>query len=448
MKRTQLISSFTILACAVFPVLAAAQQGAPPPANPTVGTPPTATPTPPPAPPPPAPPPSATPTEYKSEATKAWGDTAEADAGVEPTPPAVPIAPAPADPQQEALKKKCEAAGTEAKNLPECKALELDIVFQGGLGTKQTAAPALPQASDTESKQLVEKKLAIEEMEKESKIVSGGKMDLWAVARREPPLLEEAPSRFFAVGVRVGYPFLVARGSGLAQGYNPIIHTSVEGAYQLLRFLQIAVVVDFQALRGRSAEEEEYLPERDVVYEDGKSRPLRDIGALLDDYFGVGVRPTVRLNGEWRSFEASFGLGFGWHFFQTSGRWRAKLDPNDRANTDEMYGGAAWKGTDYAIYSFKETDNGAYTAIELALMYRLLDGHLGAGLMLEYSILLHGRTTPDVKVESPYGLEEPLNNLAGWEGYTALANDYEETLVRHLGAMNFLTIGAVADYRF
>jgi len=421
-----------VLACAVFPLLAAAQQGAPPPANPTAG----------------APPP--TPTEYTSEATQAWGETAETDAGVSPTPPTVPTTPAPADPQREALKQKCAAAGKEGKSLPECKALELDIVFQGGMGAKSAAAPALPQASDTESKLLVEKKLAIEEMENESRIVSDGKMDLWAVARREPPLLEKAPSRFFAVGVRVGYPFLVARGSGLKQGYKPIIHTSIEGAFQLLRFLQIALVADFQALRGRSAEEEEYLPEEKVVYEDGTSRPLRDVGALLDDYFGVGVRPTVRLNGEWRSFEASFGLGFGWHFFQTSGRWRAKLDPNDRANTNEMYGGAAWKGTDYAVYSFKETDNGAYTAIELAFMYRLLNGHLGAGVMLEYSILLHGKTTPDVtiKEEDQYGLSNPLNNLAGWEGYTALANDYEETLVRHLGAMNFLTIGAVADYRF
>jgi hypothetical protein len=429
MKRIQLISLSTVLACAVFPLVAAAQQGAPPPAPQT-------------------PAPSPTPTVYESEATQAWGETEGADAGVAPTPPAVKTAPAPADPEREALKKKCDAAGKEGKNLPECKALELDIVFQGGMGTKKAAAPALPQAADTESRQLVEKKLAIEAAEQEGKaLTKGGKMDLWAVARRETPLYEEAPSGFFAAGVRVGYPFLVARGSGLKQGYKPIIHTSIEGAYQPLRFLQVALVADFQALHGGSTEGEEYLPEA-VEYEAGVSRPLRDIGSLLDDYFGVGVRPTVRLNGEWRSFAASVGLGFGWHFFKTSGTWRAKLDAYDRANTSEIYGGAAWNGTDYAVYSFEESDNGAYTVFEFDLMYRLLDGHLGAGLMLEYSILLHGKTTPDVTIDTPYGLEDPLNNLSGWEGYTAAENDYEETLVRHLGAMNFLTIGAVADYRF
>jgi hypothetical protein len=443
MKRTQLLSLFTVLACAAFPVLAAAQQGAPPPTGPAAGTPPAVT-TPPPPPPP---------AEYKSEATKAWGDTAEADAGVEPTTPTASPA---ADPQQAALKRKCETAGKEAKDLPECKALELDIVFQGGMGTKQATAPALPQAADTESKQLVEKKLAIETAEQEEKsLIKGGRMDLWAVARREIPLYEEAPSRFFSVGVRVGYPFLVARGSGLKEGFKPIIHTSVEGSYQVLQFLQLALVADFQALHGRSTDGEEYLPE-DVQYESdvpgaGDPRPLRDVGSLLDNYFGVGVRPTVRLNGEWRSMEASFGLGFGWHFFQASGRWRTKLDASDRANTSEGFGSAAWAGTDYAIYSFKEKDNGAYTVIELGFMYRLLKDHLGAGVMLEYSVLLHGRTSPDVKVESQYGLDPPLGNLnnpAGWLGYTALENDYEETLVRHLGAMNFLTIGAVADYRF
>jgi hypothetical protein len=447
MKRTQLISLSTVLACAAFPVLAAAQQGAPPSTGPAAGTPPAVT-----APPPPPPP-----TEYKSDASKAWGDTAEADAGVEPTPQTAPTAPPPADPQREALKKKCDAAGKEeAKSLPECKALELDIVFQGGMGTKQTAAPALPQAADTESRQLVEKKLAIEAAEQEEKsLTKGGRMDLWAVARRETPLYEEAPSRFFSVGVRVGYPFLVARGSGLKEGFKPIIHTSIEGSYQVLQFLQLALVADFQALRGGSTEGEEYLPEA-VLYESdivgtGEPRPLRDVGSLLDNYFGVGVRPTVRLNGEWRSMEASFGLGFGWHFFQTSGRWRTKLDASDRANTTEGYSSAAWAGNDYAIYSFEEKDNGAYTVIELAFMYRLLKGHLGAGVMLEYSVLLHGRTSPDVTVESQYGLDPPLgnpNNPAGWLGYTALENDYEETLARHLGAMNFLTIGAVADYRF
>jgi hypothetical protein len=449
MERRNLISLFTILGCAVFPALAAATpQGTVPPPPPPQGV----VPPPPPqgaVPPPPPPPP---PTVYKSDATKAWGETAAPDAGTaEPaTPPASPTAPTPtpADADREALKTKCDATLKEGKSLPECKALELDIVFSGGMGTKAVAAPALPQASDAESKKLVEKKLAIEE---EAQLVSDGKMDLWAVSRREPPLLEKAPTGFLAVGVRVGYPFLVARGSGLKQGYKPIIHTSIEGAYQALRFLQIALVADLQALRGGSTEEKEYLP-TDVQYEDGEARPLRDIGSLLDDYIGVGVRPTVRLGGEWRSFQASLGLGFGWHFLHASGRWRSKLDAGDRANsTDATIGEANWKGNDYAVYSFEESDNGAYSVFEFTAMYRLLEGHLGAGIMLEYSILLHGRTSPEVTIESQYGLDPPLgnpDNPAGWTGYTAQKDDYEETLVRHLGAMNFITLGAVADYRF
>lgn len=432
MKKKKLISYFTILYCAVLPALAnGAPQGAPPP------------------------------TEYKSDATKAWGEAEVTDAGVPEAPPAPPVAPpapapgatppaAPAaqseaDTERAALQQKCDAALKKGESLPECKALELDIVFQGGMGSKQAPAAALPQERDAESSKLVEKKLAIEEQEAEQ--VAEKEMDLWAVARRERPLLEAAPSGFLAVGVRVGYPFLVARGSGLEQGYQPIIHASVEGAYQALRFLQIALVVDFQALRGDSAVGKEYLP-LDVQYEDGETRPLRDIGSLLDDFYGVGVRPTVRLGGEWRSFQASMGLGFGWHLMHASGRWRTKLDASDRATADSLYGDASWNGTDYAVYSFEESDNGAYTVFELALGYRFFDGRLGAGVMFEYSVLLHGRTDPDVTIESPYGLEDPLNNPAGWLGYTAETDDYEETLVRHLGAMNFLTIGAVADYRF
>jgi hypothetical protein len=425
MKRTQLISWLAVIGCTVLPLRAiAAPQGAPPPAGATA-----ATPSPPPAPIPPAPTPPST--EYKSEATQAWGAAA-----------------VPADPQKEELKKRCAAAGKEGKNLPECKQLELDIVFQGGMGSKRVAAPVLPQASDTESKQLVEKKLAIEAEEKEAEEIASGKMDLWAVARRERPLLEESRPRFFAAGLRVGYPFLVARGSGLKEGYKPLIHAAIEGSFQALRFVQLALVADFQALRGRSSLEEEFLPEARVVYEDGTPRPLRDVAALLDDFYGAGVRPTVRLNAEWRSIMASLGLGFGWHFFHASGRWRVKLDATDRANTDPLYSPAAWQGSDYAVFSFEENDNGAYAVFEFALMYRLLEDRIGLGLMLDYTILLHAKTDPEITIEEQYGLDDALNNPAGLEGYHAVANDYEETLVRHLAAMNFLTFGLVADYRF
>jgi hypothetical protein len=361
-----------------------------------------------------------------------------------PAPAAAP-APAPADAERAALQQKCDAAVKEGKSLPECKALELDIVFQGGMGSKQVAAPALPQERDVESSKLVEKKLAIEEQQELQ--VAEKEMDLWAVARRERPLMEDAAAGFLAVGLRVGYPFLVARGSGLKQGYQPIIHASIEGAYQVFRFIQIALVADFQTMHGDSSVGTEYLP-LDVQYEDGETRPLRDIGSLLDNFYGVGVRPTLRLGGEWRSFQGSVGLGFGWHFMHAEGRWRAKLDASDRANADSLYGDANWNGDDYAVYSFKENDSGAYTAFELTLGYRFLDGRIGAGLMFEYTVLLHGRTDPDVTVDSPYGLEDPLSNPGGWLGYTAETDDYEETIVRHLGAMNFITLGAVADYRF
>jgi hypothetical protein len=186
-----------------------------------------------------------------------------------------------------------------------------------------------------------------------------------------------------------------------------------------------------------------------VQYANGDPRPIRDVGTVLDDFFGVGVRPTVRLTGEWRSFQVSFGLGVGWHFVHASGRWRIKLGAGDRANNDLDNGGADWRGDDYAIYSFVENDNGAYSAFELALMYRLLGGRLGAGLLLQYTVLMQGKTDPDVEIEQQYGLADTPGVPAEWEGgYTAEEDDYEETLVRHLGAMNFLTIGLAADFRF
>jgi hypothetical protein len=151
MKKRKLIPFSMILCCAALPALAnGAPQGAPPP------------------------------TEYKSDATKAWGEAEVPDAGVPEAPPATPVAPpapasgattppaAPAaqpkvDAERAALQQKCDAALKEGESLPECKALELDIVFQGGMGSKQAPAAALPQERDAESSKLVEKNLAIEE---------------------------------------------------------------------------------------------------------------------------------------------------------------------------------------------------------------------------------------------------------------------------------------------
>jgi hypothetical protein len=382
-------------------------------------------------PPPPEQPPAggeaapAQPARYESDTAAAWGQAPA------PKPGAAPAAKTPSGPEAEALRKRC--AEEKSKGLPlspECQASELDIVFQGAVRRTGPGVRAVPQAQDEESSRLHAEKTVTEEA-----LITDrdGKLDVWAVARREPPLLPGEPSGYFAAGLNLGYSWLFGRGAEVDHAYNPVIHLGLEGSYQLFRLLQLALVADFDYLAGGAAAGEELMP---PVSGDGYYR--KEVGAILDHYVGLGLRPTLRFNVHFSLLEWAVGAGLGWHWFHTSGRWRTKVAANDPANTGvsmppPIDSQPQWSGGgDETVYSFEESDHGLYGVFETTLLARLLDRRLGAGLFLQVTLPIHGGIVPDVTVESGEGQE----------------NDYSETFVRHLGSLSLLTLGLAADYRF
>ncbi|MBW2276561.1 MAG: hypothetical protein JRF63_03650 [Deltaproteobacteria bacterium] len=419
------------------------QQGEPPP-------PPGDEPPPPPPPPPPdqpEQPAGAPPAEYKSSDTQTWGATGDQGATAAPAQPAQPTQPVQPDPEKEALKKKCEDA--KKKGQPpseECKSLELDIVFQGGIQTKKGPDMTKPQATDTESAPVLEEGLDVDTA---ALMTDDGKLDVWEVARREPVLFASQRRNFLSAGVYVGYPLMFGRGSTVESAYQPVIHVGAEIAYQALRLFQIALVFDFDYMKGLSAYDDELRPLTPDFYADGFDRPTREIGAILDDYLGFGLRPSFRLTLQFLDdrLQTFLGAGFGWHYFKTSGRWRTKLPVDDPANQTSVDSDAAqWQGTDFATYKFDESDSGLYSVFELALIYRWLDARLGTGVVMQYTVPIHGNVEPNVTVQQDYGMTDELDNPV--EGYSANENDYGDSFVRHLSSLSFLTFNLFVDFRF
>lgn len=355
--------------------------------------------------------------------------------------------------EMEDLRERCAELKEAGEDLPdECKVADLEVVFQGAVKRREGPVRAMPQAKDSESETLVEKKL---EYEKEAALPSQRKMSLWDVARQEPRLLPEAETGYLSAGIHVGYSWLKGRGSAIEQAFKPIVHAAAEVGYQIFPLFQLALVADFETMKGSSAFDKEVLPT--TWYNDQDSTAVgaqpgrypRDVGALLDNYFGFGIRPTFRINVEWWNVQLTAGVGFGYHFFSTSGKWRTKLPVDDRANASPVVEEQArFRGDDFALYSFEMKDSGLYGVFETALMYRMLEKKLGIGILFKYSIPIHGTVEPDVTVDQNYGVNNnPAYNLS-WTGYSAHENDYADTFIRHLGSMSFATLGLAADWRF
>jgi hypothetical protein len=364
----------------------------------------------PPAPPPPPPPAPA------------------ADAGA-PQPAA---APAPSAEDKAELDRKCAAKKAKGEELPpECRAAELNIVFQGGMaaGSSQQAQ-ALPQASDSETNALHQQKPAITyegDAKKDAK--KEEPVTVWDVARKEPALFEGEKEGAFAAAVFGGYSLMFGRGADVERAFDPIVHVGAEVNYQLFPLFKIALVADFEYMTGRNLESTEYVPPPDDPL-----KPLpRDIGAMIDDYYGFGIRPTFRFNIHLSLVEAFAGFGLGWHYVSTSGKWRAKFAKDDPANVSATSPSEQpqWGGNDEAYYSFDLSDSGMYAAMELGALARFWQERIGLGLMVLYTVPMHD-DAPDVKVEGGLGQKY----------------DYSETLVRHLGSMTFVTFCLVAEARF
>jgi len=384
--------------------------------------------------------PGAPPQVYESRETAAWG-----------TAPARPAAEEPSSEKKDekdeedldALAEKCKRIEARGGDLPEeCREAELEIVFHGAMRRVDRPVKAVPQASDAETSRMREapETSSFEAVEPRTE---DGKVDLWAVAKREPALKKDEEAGWFGAGLHVGYSTVFGRGSNVAEAYEPVIHAALEGSYQLAPFLQLALVAEIEYLQGAATSGTELKP-------DSQDDRVREINAILDDYLGVGVRPTVRLDIHASVFEFMTGVGFGWHYFSTSGRWRAKLNEADwaNANASTIAQQPRWRGTDEAIYSFSESDHGLYTVIEGAIMGRMLERRLGIGILVEYTIPIHGGIEPDVTIDQSYGVASDPTFTGNAQEYMARENDYGDSFIRHLSSMSLLTFGLIADVRF
>ncbi|MDD5305987.1 MAG: hypothetical protein PHU25_01575 [Deltaproteobacteria bacterium] len=331
-----------------------------------------------------------------------------------------------------ALDTKCAAIKAKGEELPpECRAAELDIVFQGGIsGGTGPQAQALPQATDSETNALHRPEPAITY---EGNAVKDAKKEepptVWEIAREEPQLFEGEKEGAFAAAVFGGYSLMFGRGADVDRAFDPVVHVGAEVNYQLFPLMKLALVADFEYMTGRDVELTEYIPPP----EDPNKTLPRDIGAMIDDYYGIGLRPTVRFNIHLSLVEAFAGFGLGWHYVAASGKWRAKKAENDPANVTATSPSEQpqWSGADEAFYSFELSDSGMYAAMELGALARFWKERLGLGFLVLYTVPMHGGA-PSVKVEGGAG-----------QRY-----DYSETLVRHLGSMTFLTFCLVAEARF
>jgi hypothetical protein len=102
-------------------------------------------------------------------------------------------------------------------------------------------------------------------------------------------------------------------------------------------------------------------------------------------------------------------------------------------------------GDDEALYEFDAKDHGLYTVFETAIMVRWLDNVVGTGLLIKYSVPMHGDFVPDVTVKEGYCDQASCTQNVD---PPAQENDYGDTFIRHLSAMSLLTFGLIADFRF
>ena len=124
----------------------------------------------------------------------------------------------------------------------------------------------------------------------------------------------------------------------------------------------------------------------------------------------------------------ALGMGLGWHYLKASASWRAKVGATDRQDSANRHfvEEARWNGDDFALYSFTEKDNGAYAALDLAILYRSFEGRLGLGVMAQNRALMHGATHPDVSIIQDYGLDHNAE-YGDLDGYEAAPGDYKQT---------------------
>ncbi|MCP4677388.1 MAG: hypothetical protein GY854_18115 [Deltaproteobacteria bacterium] len=266
--------------------------------------------------------------------------------------------------------------------------------------------------------------------------------ELWPEAREKPPLLEDEMAELIGLGIGIngGYSFLFARGADMDKALTPLYHLGLELNYQLFPLFQIALVGDFEHMRGNAFKSEEY------VHGVGDVVPYTTLYSSLDMYWMLGIRPTFRLDIHIKFFELMLGVGGGAQYTSTSGRWMrtatAMVDDNDPEATEQKQ----IEVTQTAYYKFKHSNWGLYLVFECAAVFRFLEQRLGVGLLALYTLPFIGMngTKPEVEVIGDTGHMPGSEHAIFW----SYPDDFRNTYVRHLNAISLLTIGLTVDVKF
>ena len=318
----------------------------------------------------------------------------------------------------------------------------------------------------------------------------------WEAHKDEPHFLKSDDLGFqknkggiFGVGVTIGYPFNVARAKELQNLYTPIFHVGLQLLARVTHILEIAVIVDFDYMSGKSTNNRRYGSpglancvdpddfdqqnarqcfddaagaKFDYDYDNPANNFFRSNYYSAGSYFSLGVRPTIRLVLPINTVEAMIGAGIGINYVNTTGYWETHAAGNQFLRSSSAETVPVFENLAYDI---SMSGISFYGAFEAAVVFRLLGKRLGIGPYVEYKLPAMRKKGVDAKVTitnlNPNGEDSRLPDGS----YSAFgpANDDPTTPVNereikkrdiiespfgHTEMMNLLTIGLTADWRF
>ena len=320
-----------------------------------------------------------------------------------------------------------------------------------GLGTTSDAA------TDTSS-QPESDFIAKQEEEKDTSSVLD---PYWDKTKDEPPFLKEEDLGFdkdkgpgiFAVGINGGYSFNVSRAKHMRKLFNPVFHIGVELMARVHHLFEIAIVTDIDYLTGDKWSDTRFGTPRlnDPSPEEESGGVLSNVQRYnmyeTGNYLTVGFRPTFRFVIPFKMMEFFAGAGIGANYVKTSGYWLTAATaiqsyPRDTGVPEEEV-------MEQIPYNFKKSSLGFYAVFEAALIVRAFSDHLGVGALFQFkmpSMWASGAKT-DVTIDWAHVTQsEAFQELSAFGNPTA--DDVRNSPIGHMDALNLMTLGLIADWRF
>ena len=291
-----------------------------------------------------------------------------------------------------------------------------------------------------------------------------GRLDeMWNEAKDESPFMSDGDLGFekengpgiFGVGINGGYSFNVARAKHLRHLYKPVFHLGAQLQARLHHLFEIAIVADIDYLKSGSTWRDNRFgtPNMNEATTDDISA-LQNVHRVNDydsgSYLTVGIRPTARLVIPINLLEFFVGVGIGFNYVKTSGYWHTYAEGNEYVKD---LGVPPIPVKIEVAYDFTTTHFGFYGLIESALIVRAFSDRLGVGALFQFKMPATWRkgTKTDTKITQ---IQNTPGHAANQENGTGNAfgnpseSDVRNSPIGHVDALNLLTLGLIADWRF